>query len=80
MVRTHRKRVLPQSQHQFAKLLPLDAQKKTEPITHARVLHLLQRTLSDEEFAALSLAYTCAIVSDELLGMGDRVKGYGVMG
>ena len=80
MVWTHRKRVLPQSQHKPTELLSPDTQKKTEPITHARVLHLLQRTLSDEEFAALSLAYTCAIVSDELLGMGDRVKGDRVMG
>ena len=71
LVWPHRKRVLPKGQSKQPKLLPLDAQKKTEAITHARVLHLLQQTLTEEEFATLSLAYTRAIVSDE--GLGFRV-------
>lgn len=47
-------------------LLPPDAQKKTEPITHARVLHLLRRTLTDEDYTELSRSYADAIVADWL--------------
>ena len=63
---THRQGLLSRGRYQHAQLLPLDAQKKTELITHARVLHLLQQALTEEEYTALSLAYTRGIVRDEL--------------
>ena len=62
----HREGLLSRGRYQHAQLLPPDAQKKTEPITHARVLYLLQQALTEEEYTTLSLAYTRGLVSDEL--------------
>lgn len=65
-MRHHRKDILPRGGYQSAQLLPTDAQKKTAPVTHARVLALLRRLLTDEEYTALCRRYAEAIVEDYL--------------
>ena len=62
----HRDGLLPRGRHHREELLPTDAQKKSTPSTHARVLALLRRLLTEEEYTALCREYVEAIVEDYL--------------